>query len=77
VISTDIVQSFPRPEAGANDRRCGLRPDPGPCKGLFTRYYFDPEKKECRSFMYGGCQGVVPFETNEECEALCLPRNNP
>lgn len=50
---------------------CALAPDPGPCKGLFEKFYFDAKSGTCRSFFYGGCQGVVPFETIEECRAAC------
>ncbi|GAB6095417.1 hypothetical protein JCM14469_16690 [Desulfatiferula olefinivorans] len=50
---------------------CTLKPDPGPCKALFTRYYFDAERGACRSFFWGGCGGVVPFETLGACEAAC------
>ncbi|MBN1140985.1 MAG: DUF2330 domain-containing protein [Deltaproteobacteria bacterium] len=53
------------------DPRCGLAPDPGPCKGLFKKFYFDPQQGKCRSFFYGGCQGIVPFETMEECQSRC------
>lgn len=50
---------------------CSLTPDPGPCEALIPKYYFDAEKGKCREFMWGGCEGVVPFNTMEECEA-CL-----
>jgi hypothetical protein len=50
---------------------CAMKPDPGPCKALFTRYYFDAERGACRSFFWGGCGGVVPFETLDACEAAC------
>lgn len=50
---------------------CALTPDPGPCEALIPKYYFDAEKGKCREFMWGGCEGVVPFNTLEECEA-CL-----
>jgi hypothetical protein len=48
--------------------RCSLKPDRGPCKGNFIRYYYDPISKECKEFIWGGCGGVVPFETKAECE---------
>jgi hypothetical protein len=51
--------------------RCDLKPDGGPCKGLFSKYYYNPKTKKCEEFAYGGCGGVVPFETKEECEELC------
>ena len=41
-----------------NDR-CNLQPDPGPCRALFTKYYYDKEAKQCKSFTYGGCDGMV------------------
>jgi hypothetical protein len=47
---------------------CDLSPDPGPCRAAITKYYFDKKSGNCEEFIYGGCQGVVPFETKEECE---------
>ena len=51
---------------------CYLEPDIGPCDGYFPRYYFDWITEECTEFIWGGCEGVVPFETLEECEESCL-----
>lgn len=48
---------------------CKLLPDPGECKAFFPRYYFDKEEGICKEFIWGGCNGVVPFNTLEECEA--------
>jgi len=53
------------------DTRCDLKPDGGPCKGLFLKYYYNPTTKKCEEFSYGGCGGVVPFETKEECKGMC------
>lgn len=50
---------------------CRKTPDPGPCKGLFERYHFDAKTKTCKVFYWGGCQGSVPFETQDECEKTC------
>lgn len=47
--------------------RCGLIPDPGICNAAFRKYYFDQETQECKEFMWGGCKGIVPFDTLEEC----------
>lgn len=52
--------------------KCRQKPDSGPCKALFWKHYFDPESGECKEFVYGGCEGTVPFETREECEQECL-----
>lgn len=53
------------------DERCLMEHNPGPCRGSFQRYYYDREAGECKMFIYGGCQGVVPFETLEECQGAC------
>ncbi|XP_064464180.1 thrombin inhibitor hemalin-like [Ornithodoros turicata] len=51
---------------------CDLSPDKGPCKGNFQMFYFDPETKSCKEFIYGGCQGNGNnFETKDECIIAC------
>ena len=47
---------------------CSLIPNEGPCNAAFVRYYFDTAENKCKEFTWGGCDGVVPFETLEECE---------
>lgn len=47
---------------------CDLVPESGMCQAAFPRYYYDHEDKECKVFTWGGCNGVVPFETLEACE---------
>lgn len=70
VIANDIeLQEAETKSAAA---RCTLRPEPGPCKGLFKKFYYDPAQNACRSFIYGGCQGVVPFDNQQECEHACI-----
>lgn len=49
--------------------KCELEPDSGFCLAAFPKYYFDKEEGKCKVFTWGGCNGVVPFETLEECEA--------
>jgi hypothetical protein len=51
------------------DTRCSLMPDPGLCEAYRPKYYFDQREKKCKVFIWGGCAGVVPFETLEECES--------
>ena len=46
-----------------------LVPDPGPCEAAIPHYYYDPATRMCKEFLWGGCGGVVPFETMEECTA--------
>jgi len=56
---------------GKKTNRCSLIPESGPCKALFTKYYYDKTEKKCKEFNWGGCEGVVPFETLEECQKEC------
>lgn len=49
--------------------RCSLVPDPGPCMAYIERYYFDVNTGTCKMFVWGGCDGVVPFNTLQECKA--------
>lgn len=51
---------------------CSLIPDAGPCDAAFPKYYYDRESVSCKEFIWGGCEGVVPFDTLEECEAACI-----
>lgn len=50
---------------------CDLKPDAGNCRAMHIRYYYDPVEKKCKQFIYGGCDGVVPFRTLEECKKSC------
>ena len=54
-----------------SSNQCELEPDPGLCKAYFPKYYFDDETQTCQEFIYGGCGGVVPFDTVEECNQQC------
>lgn len=47
--------------------RCQLEPEAGPCEALVYKYYFDKDEQKCKEFFWGGCDGVVPFDTLEEC----------
>lgn len=70
---SDLIKATDPPRAKENlPETCRLKPDRGTCKGLFWMYYFDQKSATCKEFMYGGCDGVVPFETREECEQTCL-----
>ncbi len=51
------------------DRRCNIKPNPGPCKAAITKYYFDKKEQKCKPFTWGGCMGSVPFDDLEECQA--------
>ncbi|MCE5275024.1 MAG: BPTI/Kunitz-type proteinase inhibitor domain-containing protein [Syntrophaceae bacterium] len=36
-----------------------------------NKYYYDSGSKTCKKFIWGGCDGVLPFETEEECNQSC------
>lgn len=52
---------------------CLLTQDQGGCLSFTMMWFFDAEKAACARFWYGGCGGNNNrFETQEECENLCL-----
>ncbi len=38
---------------------CLLPKETGPCKAYFENFYYDPEKRICQKFVYGGCHGKL------------------
>ncbi|XP_036396454.1 tissue factor pathway inhibitor a [Megalops cyprinoides] len=51
---------------------CHLDDEPGPCRGLVPRYFFNHASGECERFFYGGCFGNANnFRTKAECQAKC------
>jgi len=69
----DLIKATDPPRAKESlPEKCRLEPDRGTCKGLFWMYHFDQKSASCKEFIYGGCDGAVPFETREECEQTCL-----
>tara|TARA_Y100000385_G_C13105300_1_gene647233 strand:- start:4365 stop:5318 length:954 start_codon:yes stop_codon:yes gene_type:complete len=52
-----------------SNESCTLIPDPGPCFAAIEAFYFDTQIQQCLNFSWGGCAGVVPFSTIEECLA--------
>ena len=50
---------------------CYLQPDPGTCFGYVQMYYFNQETQSCQSFVWGGCGGLVPFQSYQECVNTC------
>lgn len=47
--------------------RCGLWGMTGHCRAALRRYEWS--HGSCESFVWGGCGGLVPFETKAACEA--------
>ncbi|XP_039592174.1 collagen alpha-6(VI) chain-like isoform X1 [Polypterus senegalus] len=60
-------------ERAPNEDVCALQRDEGPCRKYSLKWYYDAEKDACTRFWYGGCDGNKNrFETQRECEALCV-----
>ncbi|KAL6733247.1 hypothetical protein Aduo_003910 [Ancylostoma duodenale] len=54
------------------DDICRQEINPGPCRGYFRRFAFDPLKGRCVQFAFGGCFGNDNnFETLAECIRTC------
>ena len=57
------------PKPAGQPAACALVPAAGPCNAAFVRYYYDPKEQQCKPFTWGGCAGVVPFLTLQECQS--------
>ncbi len=67
-IFLSLLISCDKEEDCKKSERCDLVPDPGLCQAYITKYYFDKTDGKCKEFIWGGCNGVVPFDTVEECK---------
>jgi len=68
VILLIVLTSCSTTKPIATDCNCDLEPEKGNCRAMITKYYFDKEEGTCKEFIWGGCNGTVPFETLEECK---------
>ena len=50
---------------------CNSIPDPGICLAYIQIFYFDQTTSQCEESYWGGCDGVVPFWTLEDCQNSC------
>ncbi len=65
------IDNVPDAPADSLHVSCLVRPDPGPCRAAKPAYYYDYQTDSCRQFLWGGCEGRVPFETLEQCLRMC------
>ncbi|GAB2960084.1 hypothetical protein GCM10027048_29460 [Hymenobacter coalescens] len=47
--------------------QCQQVPAPGVCMGAISKYYHNPKTGCGEQFTWGGCGGVVPFQTLQKC----------
>ncbi|XP_076876745.1 boophilin-G2 [Brachyhypopomus gauderio] len=58
------------------DAVCTLNMDSGTCFASIMMYYYDIKEKDCRMFLYRGCQGNGNrFESRELCQNKCRARS--
>nr|XP_057938729.1 tissue factor pathway inhibitor a isoform X1 [Doryrhamphus excisus]XP_057938730.1 tissue factor pathway inhibitor a isoform X1 [Doryrhamphus excisus] len=63
----------PLPELFIFKELCALKQDPGPCRAIRDKYFFNVDTGQCELFEYGGCGGNANnFETLEMCEETCI-----
>ncbi|XP_076016686.1 tissue factor pathway inhibitor a [Genypterus blacodes] len=61
------------PELFIFNELCALKDEPGPCKAIKERFFFNIDTGRCDHFVYGGCGGNANnFQTLGECEEMCV-----
>ncbi|XP_016305318.1 low-density lipoprotein receptor-related protein 11-like isoform X1 [Sinocyclocheilus anshuiensis] len=54
---------------------CAAPPVVGPCKGVFSRWYYDYKTGDCQHFQYGGCKGNHNnFLQKSDCINECIQK---
>ncbi|XP_077421577.1 kunitz-type protease inhibitor 2 isoform X2 [Vanacampus margaritifer] len=52
--------------------RCEAEPDTGLCRAAFRRWYYDSQQRDCKLFIYGGCEGNKNnYYTKKSCLEAC------
>ncbi|XP_060937286.1 collagen alpha-6(VI) chain [Limanda limanda] len=70
------VLTPPAPSSFVSKDACFLGQDPGGCQAYTMMWFFDTEQNECSRFWFGGCGGNENrFQTQDECENLCLTKS--
>lgn len=51
---------------------CDQPKEEGPCRGSYSRWYFNKETGTCQEFLYGGCKANSNnFPTEAACKQQC------
>lgn len=67
-----LAGSYAAKEAGTISEACEVEPDPGVCRGMFKKWFFNTTSFRCEVFYYGGCLGNENrFDTAAECIKQC------
>ncbi|XP_024141683.1 tissue factor pathway inhibitor a [Oryzias melastigma] len=52
---------------------CAMKADPGSCRAIKDRFFYNVSTTRCEQFEYGGCGGNTNnFVTLQECEETCV-----
>ena len=69
--SVSVPVARPPPPQSKNNP-CLLPPDPGPCRAMLNRWYFNSMQGRCMILLYGGCHGNANnFVSKDECMDIC------
>lgn len=71
IIATIFLLTACSSKSDKLSSKCYTVPKTGNCKAMINKYYFNIEDKSCKSFIWGGCGGNIPFQTLEECKKTC------
>lgn len=64
--------SYAEKRAAIPTEACSVEPDPGVCRGMFKKWFFNMTSFRCEIFHYGGCYGNDNrFDTAVECIKQC------
>lgn len=76
-MSALIAASLARQMPQTGGQPCPGPPDKGPCNRAIYKWAYDPDKKACIMFIWGGCAGNDKnrFDTELLCMRYCAGSN--
>ena len=51
---------------------CNMQPEYGICGAASHGYYYNDTTDQCLSYLWGGCNGEVPFKHLDACLESCM-----
>lgn len=70
VLSLFFISCSATKEITINEK-CYEKPNPGKCRALFQKYYYNQDEGKCKTFNWGGCGGNIPFHNLKDCQKAC------